>query len=94
VIEYKKMHAGHFNEKLGNAAIYFDLDGLRGQCYRCNRLLHGNKDVFAANLIKESGPEVILSLQKKCVGSKFWRKNELEKIAKEMKIKIAKFETI
>jgi hypothetical protein len=80
-IPFKKMHAGHVIEKLGCAAIYFELDGLRGQCYRCNRLLHGNKAVFTIKLIDEIGQERVKELHRMSLKPKFWRKDELAKIA-------------
>lgn len=89
-VPLKKLHAGHFNEKLGNAAIYFELKGLRGQCYRCNRLLHGNKAIYAAKLIEESGPEIITEMNRMCLKSKVWRKDELDKIAAEREKEIKK----
>lgn len=77
VYPIEKLHAGHLIEKLGAAAIYFDLDGIRGQCYRCNRQLHGNKDIFGQKLRKEIGEERVNNLYKKSRKTKVWTKNEL-----------------
>jgi len=82
-VPFKKLSAGHFIEKLGCAAIYFELAGLRGQCYYCNRLLHGNKAVYAIKLLDELGADGLKTLYKLSRKPKFWRKNELEKIAAE-----------
>ena len=81
----KKLHAGHLIEKRGHSAIYFDLDGLRGQCMRCNRYLHGNKDIFGQKLRKEIGEERVNALYKKSQKTKVWRKNELLRIEEEIK---------
>jgi hypothetical protein len=81
MVPFKKLHAGHLIEKLGCAAIYFELDGIRGQCYRCNRLLHGNKAIFTLKLIDEIGEERVRELHKMASKPKFWRKNELDEIA-------------
>jgi hypothetical protein len=78
-----KLHAGHFREKRGSANIYFELDGLRGQCYRCNRILHGNYGAFILNLIDEIGRERVDILNRKAQKSKQWTKSELDKIAEE-----------
>jgi hypothetical protein len=90
-IIYKKLSAGHFIEKIGAAGIYFDLRGIRAQCFYCNRRLHGNKAIFAAKLIEENNGDatVITDLYKLCQKPKFWRKNELRliEVALEEKIK-------
>ena len=80
VYPIQKLHAGHLIEKQGNSAIYFDLDGLRAQCYRCNRLLHGNKDIFGQRLRKEIGEERVNNLYKKAHKTKVWTKNQLKEI--------------
>lgn len=79
-----KLVAGHFIEKRGNAATYFDLDNLRPQCsWNCNRMKHGAKDIYAHRLIEELGAEIIAILHKRARKTKQWRKNELEEIAAE-----------
>lgn len=79
-VPFNKLSAGHFIEKLGCAAIYFDLRGLRGQCFYCNRQLHGNKAVYAIKLLEEIGQEGIQDLYKLSRKPKVWRKNELKEI--------------
>ena len=79
-----KLVAGHFLEKRGNAATYFDLDGLRPQCqWYCNRMRHGAKDEYAFKLIAEIGLTRVLALKKKAQKSKQWTKAELKEIEKE-----------
>lgn len=82
-VHYKKLNAGHFIEKQGNAGIYFDLRGLRAQCFYCNRRLHGNKAVYAIKLLQEIGEKEVNDLYKLSRKSKVWRKNELKEIEKE-----------
>ena len=89
---FKKLHCGHLIEKIGNAIIYFDLDGLRAQCYRCNRLLHGNKDIFGQKLRKEIGEERVNNLYKKINKTKVWNKSELEKIAADRKMDLIDYD--
>ena len=79
-IEFKRLSAGHFREKRGNAGIFFDLRGLRAQCYYCNRRLHGAKDIYAMKLEKED-PGVVEYLYKKSIKPKTWTKEELKEIA-------------
>ena len=82
-VEFKKLCAGHFREKIGNAGTYFDLDGLRAQCFYCNRRLHGAKDIYARKLLKEIGEKGLNNLFKKSVKGKQWTKEELEVIVEE-----------
>ena len=82
--EWKELHAGHFIEKQGHASIYMDLSGLRGQCYRCNRLLHGNLDIYGQKLRKEIGEKSVEELYKKSRKTKMWTKAELKKIEIQM----------
>jgi hypothetical protein len=70
---YERLAAGHFIEKIGGAATYFDLRNIRAQCnFACNRRLHGNKAIFAEKLVREYGPEVLTELRKKAQTSKHW----------------------
>jgi hypothetical protein len=62
---FEKLVAGHFIEKLGAAAIYFDLRGLRAQCgWNCNRQRHGAKEVYTLKLIDEIGRDEIEDLRR------------------------------
>lgn len=90
---FEKMVAGHFREKMGNAAIYFDLDNLRGQCgWFCNRNQHGAKDIYAKKLINEIGMERFEKLFKKSVKPKQWTQGELDKIVEEREKELKKYE--
>lgn len=84
-VGYAKLAAGHSREKRGNAAIYFELDGLRGQCNYCNRRLHGNYGVFILNLVDEIGRERVDALARKAQKGKQWTKAELSVIAEARK---------
>lgn len=93
-IEFKKMVAGHFIEKRGNARTYFDLDNLRGQCqWRCNRMEHGRKDIYALKLIKEKGVDIIQELHNRARKPKQWTAYELEEIWKDRKQQLEKLTT-
>ena len=84
-----KLVAGHFIEKIGGAAVYFDLRNLRAQCgWNCNRMKHGNKEIYAMKLVKERGPNILQELHKKAQKSKQWHQNELDDIAAEMYMKL------
>ena len=87
--EFEKLVAGHLIEKRGNVAIYFNLNGLRAQCMRCNRILHGAKDIYALKLIKEIGIEKVNELYIIAQKSKVWTKEELNDIVKERESIIA-----
>ncbi len=85
-----KLVAGHFREKRGNASIYFDLRGIRAQCYRCNRILHGNYGVFMLRLLDEIGRKEIDDLIKKSQKPKQWTRAELLKIEKSLEQELKK----
>lgn len=80
--DFKELSAGHFIEKIGAAGIYFDLRGLRAQCFYCNRRLHGNKAIYAKYLVDEYGPGILNDLHKAAQKPKHWTKNELEIVEK------------
>lgn len=86
---HNRLNAGHFIEKIGNVAIYFDLRGIGAQCFYCNRRRHGNKEVFAEKLTIEYVPEIISGLLKIARKSKVWTKHELEIIATALEAQIA-----
>jgi hypothetical protein len=81
---FDKLNAGHFREKRGGAVLYFDLRNLRAQCYRCNKILHGAKDIYAKKLVDELGNKILNDLFKEGQKTKVWTKVELEKIADEI----------
>lgn len=87
----EKLVAGHFIEKIGNAATYFDLDNLRAQCsWNCNRQRHGAKDIYALKLIKELGPDIIEKLHRRAGKPRIWTEYELCQIAEERKKELEK----
>ena len=89
---FEKLSAGHFIEKIGNAAIYFDLNGLRAQCYRCNRKLHGAKDIYVLKLLKEIVQEGIEMLRRKAGRTHIWTVAELSQIESDRKKDLADLE--
>jgi 5-methylcytosine-specific restriction endonuclease McrA len=84
-VGYEKLVAGHFIEKRGGAATYFDLDNLRAQCgWYCNRMQHGAKTDYTLKLIAEIGMDRVVALKKKAQKSKQWNKAELGDIEEEV----------
>jgi len=90
-VGYEKIVAGHFREKRGCAGIYFELDGIRGQDFYCNRRLHGNYAIYHPKLIKEIGIERYEALNKKAQRAKVWTQLELEELAKEREEELSKY---
>lgn len=89
---FSKLNAGHFREKRGNAATYFDRKrNLRAQCFYCNFRKHGAKDIYAKKLVEECGPEVLSDLFREGQKSKKWNKGELKQIEKECEEEIEEF---
>lgn len=93
-VKGKKLHAGHYIEKRGNAAIYFDEEVVHAQCFYCNRMLHGNKSAFAVELEKLYGAGILQELQKRARKTKHWTKNELEELAGKYKKKLEEIENV
>ena len=85
-----QLSAGHFREKIGGASTYFELDNLRPQCFRCNKLRHGEKDIYAQKLLGEIGRKRFDKLFKKVQEAKQWTKAELTQIAEEREKEVSK----
>lgn len=91
-LPFDKLCAGHAIEKRGHAGIYFDLDCLRGQCYRCNRYLHGNHAIFAEKLLREIGEDRFKEMHQRSQISKVYTKADLERITEDRKEMINKLQ--
>lgn len=89
VFEFSELNGGHFREKIGNAGGYFDLRNIKPQCYRCNRVRHGEKEIYATKLVKEYGATVLEDLRRICLFPKQWTRYELDEIAELRKKDIA-----
>lgn len=68
-VEGKSRHLGHFiPSSVGGAALRYNLDNLRWQCYHCNINLSGNWPAYLENLTKEIGKDrvdILLALKKR-----------------------------
>ena len=73
--------AGHFIHR--NAATFFNEWNVHGQCYRCNRFLHGNLGEYALRLEDKIGRKAIEELKKESQGIKRWSGKELKEIEKK-----------
>lgn len=87
-----KLNAGHFREKRGGSATYFNLKNLRAQCFRCNKQLHGAKDIYAKKLVEEYGVGILDELFREGQKSKVWTKKELREIEQNIEDLIKKYE--
>ena len=59
-----QLECGHYVTR-GIFRWRWSLRNARPQCKNCNQTLHGNLDVYRANLIKEVGEGVVLELEEK-----------------------------
>ena len=60
---WKEVDAGHFIDKsVCGAELYFDLRNVKPQCTKCNRFLHGAKDVYARELVRVYGKNILDNL--------------------------------
>jgi len=58
----KDTHAGHFLPGR-TGAILFDFVQVNGQCFRCNRILHGNWPVYEKKMIELYGYERVEAMK-------------------------------
>jgi hypothetical protein len=89
VFHYTKIDAGHFIHK---ACFDHEPININPQCKRCNRWLHGNLGVYAANLIKKHGLKKFQSLEAKRFKKKDYTIKELRKIKEKLLSEIKKLE--
>jgi len=63
--DYKEMDAGHYIPagvcQLA-PALYFSEKNVHCQCTACNRFKHGNLSVYAINLVRKYGPNILTEL--------------------------------
>lgn len=66
-------HIGHFiPSSVCSAAMRYDLDNLRPQCYRCNIHLSGNWLAYESHLIKDGiDPNELKQRNQQTIGRKF-----------------------
>lgn len=58
---WKDMDNGHFIKR-GHMQTRWELDNMRPQCRKCNRLLNGNYEVYTKRLTMELGKERIMEM--------------------------------
>lgn len=56
--DYKQLQAGHFVDGRSNAVLFVE-DIVHIQCYRCNCLLHGNKDAYTLYMLDRYGKKKV-----------------------------------
>ena len=56
-------HAGHYVSRAFNSLRY-DERNVNAQCVGCNIFRYGNMDVYALNLIKKHGKDILIDLAK------------------------------
>lgn len=62
VKHWKELQCGHYITRTSTALRYYPKN-TKPQCSGCNMFNQGRLDVFAINLIKEYGPEILEELQ-------------------------------
>ena len=77
----EKMQAGHFK----HGRLDFDKRNIRPQCPACNKWWSGRLDVYAENLIKESGPGIIEEISRDANVAHKYSRQELEETIEKYK---------
>jgi len=63
---------GHYLNKTGYPATYFDEDNVRPQCSYCNRRCEGRHPCFREGLISEIGADRVEALEQRRHGKLDW----------------------
>ncbi len=64
VKEWKNMDAGHYvNAGKSPPPLYFNEKNVHAQCTACNRFKHGNLEVYARNLVRQYGANILEELE-------------------------------
>lgn len=75
--KWKEFDAGHFKHK---DCMDFVRKNIHCQCFHCNRMRHGNLDIYADKLEGLYGFGIIQELNKMADKIKYWKVKELEEI--------------
>jgi hypothetical protein len=59
---WREQQAGHFIHGSKYPVSYYDERNVHCQCIRCNHFLSGNLTVYAANLVRDFGPQILTEL--------------------------------
>lgn len=62
VHRWKEMDCGHYISRV-YLATRWDERNCRVQCKKCNRWLHGNREIFRERLVKEYGENVVKEME-------------------------------
>lgn len=90
--DLKDFHAGHYFLENKWSSLRFDERNISGQCFVCNRKLHGNLAEYEIELIKKIGKDEFEQLNIDKNNIKKWNYKELEELNRYFleKIKIEK----
>lgn len=80
-------HAGHLfhnsdkpNKQLGGNQLWYDPQNINGQCFSCNNMHSGRREMYALYLERKYGKGILQKLHKKFITSKKWTLEELKEI--------------
>lgn len=88
VKDYRELQAGHYKHD----RLDFDERNLKPQCVKCNHFNSGKLDIYSERLIKEYGLKWFNKLVKDAWEHTGYSYEELEKINKDLKEKLKKYE--
>ena len=84
VDEWKYMQCGHYIPRAHNQLRFSEIN-CHSQCPGCNMFHAGRMDIYALNLIRDYGPDILKKLNKEKQILKQWKVSELEKLIKKYK---------
>lgn len=78
-LTFRQTDCGHYIGR-ENMSTRYEEKNTEPQCHSCNRFAEGKKDIFAINLQKKYGADILLWLNKKKNEIKQWTATELEEL--------------
>lgn len=90
--EWKLMQNGHFVSRSHNATRY-DEENCNCQCPGCNVFKHGNMVIYAMNMSKKYGTDIMERLERKSREEKHFTVSELQELIETYRSKLKEMES-
>lgn len=87
----RALHAGHYLSDSHNKTRFWP-GNVHPQCYRCNKIMHGNSDIYRLKLREKYGEENVEYLEACSRMSKDWTLDELKIIRDAYRARIKELE--
>ena len=92
VKDWKETHCGHFLHQAKTSKLAYERKILHCQCVKCNNFLSGNLLEYTVKMVKLHGLKQVEKWKREAKWVYKWKREELEKLIEEYKIKIKALE--